>query len=141
MEDGRVDNQLNLALTLPKQQLEKSEELSVGYNPEEKSWEVIVKYNSSLDRIREELGARVTELLNEYAILVIEESKIEQLSNYPEIEFIEKPKSLYFEVTEGIAASCVPPLWEAPNGLSGKNVLVAIIDSGIDYSHPAFSWK
>lgn len=138
MEDGRLDNQLNLALTLPKQQLEKSEELSVGYNPEEKSWEVIVKYNSSLDLIREELGARVTELLNEYAILVIEESKIEQLSNYPEIEFIEKPKSLYFEVTEGIAASCVPPLWEAPNGLSGKNVLVAIIDSGIDYSHPDF---
>lgn len=138
MEDGRIDNQLNLALTLPKEQLEKSEELSVGYNPEEKSWEVIVKYNSSLDRIREELGARVTELLNEYAVIVIEENKIEQLSNYPEIEFIEKPKSLYFEVTEGIAASCVPPLWEAPNKLSGKNVLVAIIDSGIDYSHPDF---
>lgn len=138
MEDGRIDNQLNLALTLPEEQLNKSKELSIGFDPVTKNWEVIVKYNGSLDRIRDELGIKVTELLNEYAILVLPQDLIERLSNYPEIEFIEKPKALYFEVREAAAASCVTPVWNPPLRLSGKDVLVAIVDSGIDYSHPDF---
>lgn len=138
MNDGKMDNQLNLALELPAQQREKSPELSVGYEPATNTWEVIVKYHGSLERIRQELNAQVTELLNEYAVIVIGEDKIERLSDYSEIEFIEKPKSMYFELKEAAAASCIPTVWNSPFELSGAGVLIAIIDSGIDYAHPDF---
>ena len=82
------------------------------------------------------------ELLNQFAIIRIPESRIEELSRNPQIEFVEKPKRLFFAVNQGKSASCMTavqsefsPLGEA---LTGEGVLVACIDSGIDYSHPDF---
>ena len=88
MNDQKIENQLNLAL-------EKSASLDVGYNREDRTWEVIVKYTGDLERLASE-GILVTELLNEYAILTVPESRIEWLAEIPEIEYIEKPKRLFF---------------------------------------------
>lgn len=138
MTNGKIENQLSLALDVPESEREKTESLNIGYEPETDTWELIVKYSGSLDRIREELGVSVVELLNGYAIITIPEYLIARLSNYEEIEFIEKPKRLFFEVNEGRTASCINPL-QTPNvALFGQGVLVAVIDSGIDYSHPDF---
>ena len=38
----------------------------------------------------------------------------------------------------GKIASCIPPVQRPPYSLSGKDVLVAVIDSGIDYANPVF---
>lgn len=54
-----------------------------------------MKYSGSLDAVRA-LGASVTELLNEYAVVLIEESQIDRLSEIPEIEYIEKTKTIVF---------------------------------------------
>ena len=43
--------------------------------PEERTWELIVKYTGDLERIASE-NIQVTRLLNEYAILVVPESLI-----------------------------------------------------------------
>ena len=51
----------------------------------------------------------VTELSNEYAILTVPESRIEQLMRVPQIEYIEKPKRLFFEAANGKRASCILP--------------------------------
>lgn len=138
MPDGKIDNQLNLALEVPEEVREKSQSLEVGYSPETKTWEVIVRYSLSLDRVREELDVSVVELSNNYAILTIPEDQIDLLSEFEEIEFIEKPKLLSYEVNEGRTASCINPLQTPNTNLFGEGVLVAIIDSGIDYSHPDF---
>ena len=60
------------------------------------------------------------------------------MSAYQEIEFIEKPKRLFYNVAQGRAASCINPLQTAQYNLFGNGVIVAIIDSGIDYTHPDF---
>lgn len=138
MNSEKIDNQLNLALDVSEQQRDKTIDLNVGYNEQEKTWELIVKYSGSLARIEEELDAIVVELLNEYAIIIIPQSQIDRLSEYEEIEFIEKPQRLFFEVNEGKAVSCIPPVQTSPYNLTGEGVIVAIIDSGIDYSHLDF---
>ena len=50
---------------------------------------------------------------------------------------MEKPKLLFFAVDNGKRASCITQLQER-TFLSGAGVLVAVIDSGIDYAHPDF---
>ncbi len=138
MPSGKIENQLNLALESTPEQREKTGNLNVGYNPNTDMWELIVRYTGSLDRVRQELGVSAVELTNEYAILTIQQYLIDRLASYEEIEFIEKPKRLFFEVNEGRTASCINPVQTEPFNLFGEGVLVAIIDSGIDYAHPDF---
>lgn len=138
MDSGILDNQLNLALDVPEGVRDDTLDLNVGFIPETNSWELIVKYSGSLDRIIQELNIGVVELSNGYAIITIAEDLIDSLITYEEIEFIEKPKRLFFEVNEGRLASCINPIQLPPYSLFGNGVLVAIIDSGIDYSHPDF---
>ena len=51
---------------------------------------------------------------------------------------MEKPKNLYFSLVQGIRQSCVLPVRRNPYFLEGRDVITAIIDSGIDYFHPDF---
>ena len=48
------------------------------------------------------------------------------------------PKRLFFSLDRARSISCIQPVQEAPLGLSGQGVLVAVIDSGIDWRHPDF---
>ncbi len=137
-ENGKVDNELNLAIDATQAQRERATNLNVGYTPDTDMWELIVKYSGSLDRVREELQISAVELLSQYAILTVPQYLISRLSDYEEIEYIEKPKRLFFEVNEGRTASCINPLQTGNYSLFGEGVIVAIIDSGIDYSHPDF---
>ena len=133
----KLENLLNLSLDTTAEERSRSSELETGYNPEEQTWELIVKYSGSLDAARE-LGALVEEMRNEYAILTVKESQIPLISALPQIEYIEKPKRLFFAINQAKAASCVNILQEAPPYLSGRGVLIAVLDSGLDYFHEAF---
>ena len=136
---AKVENELNLALDIPEAERRKTYNLDVGYSAVTNTWELIVKYNGSLDRIREELDIAVEELLYGYAIIIIPEPLIDRLTLYEEIEYIEKPKRIFFEVNQGRAVSCINPLQTGTLfRLLGSGVIVAVIDSGIDYSHPDF---
>ena len=137
MNNPTMENVLNLALDATPQELARSEDLNVGFDSTEKIWELIVKYSGSLTGLSS-LGVTVTELLNEYAILTVPESLVERLALVPEIEYIEKPKRLFFSVNQGKAASCIPAVQNARYDLYGDGVLVALLDSGVDYAHPDF---
>lgn len=137
MADQKIENMLNLALDSTEEEREKSLELDVGYNPIEREWDLIVKYSGSLDEIRA-LGIQIVELQNEFAIVTIRESLIPRLSEFAQIEYIEKPKRLFFQVANGKRVSCIPPVQEAPLSLFGTGVLVAVIDTGIDYANVDF---
>ena len=93
----KLENLLNLALDADQGERERSEELDVGYDKEENVWELIVKYSGTLEAVRQ-TARSVTELLNGYAVIVIEEERIGQLAQLPEVEFIEKPKSCIFKL-------------------------------------------
>lgn len=137
MPDQKLENLLNLSLDATQEERRKSLELEVGFDEESRLWDVIVKYSGNLDEVRA-LGASVAPLLNEYAIVTIGERQLEALSDLPRIEYIEKPKRLFFSVNQGKAASCVTILQEPPYRLSGEGVLIGLVDSGVDYLHPDF---
>lgn len=139
MESEKFENLLNLALNATERERQKSLNLGVGYEPQENRWELIVKYSGDINRLsRENKEIKVEELSNEYAILNVPESVMDQVAKAVEVEYVEKPKRMYFAVREGKRASCIPPLQDARYNLTGKGVIVAILDSGIDYSHPDF---
>ncbi len=133
----KIENILNLALDATPEERERSGELEVGYDPVSREWELIVKYSGALEAVRE-IAVSVTELMNGYAVVVIREERIDELAGFAEIEFIEKPKSLYFEAEAGRQVSCIDTVQFSPYSLSGRGTLVGIIDSGIDYANPAF---
>lgn len=137
MEDQKIENLLNLALSATPEEREKSDILSVGYSEEAKTWDLIVKYTGSLEKYASEI-IQIVELYNEYAIITVPENLVEAVSDWPEVEYIEKPKRLYFQVTQGKRASCISLVQVPPLGLTGRGVLVAVIDSGIDYRHQEF---
>ena len=128
---------LNASLEATPEEREKSGILQTGFDSLNRTWEVIVKYHGSLLFLRE-ISIGVEELLAGYAILTVPESKMGLLSEIEEIEYVEKPKRLYFQVFEGKQASCILPVTIRPPYLSGKDILLGIADSGIDYRHPDF---
>lgn len=150
MENQKIENQLSLALDATESEREKSLELNVGYLAEQKKWEVIVRYIGSLEQLNEAFEKAFSQggdkiqiqgLSNQYAILKIPEELVDAVAMLPEITYMEKPKRLFFTVNNGKSASCINSLQGGDNdrtNLSGRGVLVAVIDSGIDYTHPDF---
>ena len=142
MTNQNIENLLNLALDATNEEREKSQNLDVGYSAEAGEWEVIVKYSGSLDEVRA-FAVQITELRNGYAIIRLKQEDIHRLSEIPQIEYIEKPKRLYFQTENGRRASCINSVQDTrlllpSETLFGEGVLVAILDSGIDYVNRDF---
>ena len=144
MPDQKLDNLLNLALDATEEEREKSRNLNVGYEKQTRKWEIIVKYSEMGDSVEALLGGSgisVVPLLGGYAIVTLPESMLEEYSRRPQIEFIEKPTRLYFEDLFLKEASCITQVQRDEPGnlqLTGRGVLIGIVDSGVDYRHPAF---
>ena len=144
MPDQKLDNLLNLALDATEEEREKSRNLNVGYEKQTRKWEIIVKYSEMGDSVEVLLGGpeiSVVPLLGRYAIVTLPESMLDEYSRRPQIEFIEKPTRLYFEDLFSKEASCITQVQRDEPGnlrLTGRGVLIGIVDSGVDYRHPAF---
>lgn len=162
MPDQKLDNLLNLALDATEEEREKSRNLNVGYEKQARKWEIIVKYSevgianeevsdgmkygvrNDRDSVEILLGGpeiSVVPLLGGYAIVTLSESILDEYSRRPQIEFIEKPTRLYFEDLFSKEASCITQVQRDEPGnlqLTGRGVLIGIVDSGVDYRHPAF---
>ena len=132
MNDEKLEAALNLSLGVNEEQRQKSEILSNGFDEASRTWEVIVKYHGSMDEIIN-MAESVEVLLNGYAIVRATKEQLQQIAGQEQIEFIEIPKGMQFEVYREKQASCILPVVTGEGRLSGKGVLVACIDSGIDY--------
>lgn len=170
----KIENLLNVSLDATREELESSESLSTGFNWRDNTWEIIVRYTGNLENIKANYNVYIRELLFNYAIIVTDKATIELISQEPQIVYVEKPKSLYFQLERAKSAACAsnvrvgqPGAYGyknisrninesisentsgnigsgqtgqgiggiADNGiqyLSGKGVITAIIDTGID---------
>ena len=137
MKNQVLDTQLNLAFDATPEELEKSLELDVGFDDQTRLWEVIVRYAGTMERFEHDVS--VTWLSGGYGIVRGTKEAIDALSQNPFIEYIEKPKRLYFATEQGKIASCMEPLQSGFGfSLFGQGILIAVLDSGIDYTHPEF---
>lgn len=101
--------------------------------------EVIAKFNGDIMKIARELDAEAEVIYENYAIITIDKSKLGRLNSHAEIEHLELPKNLYVKGPHNLTSSCITSVQRSTGfNLSGKDVIVAIIDSGIDYMHPDF---
>jgi minor extracellular serine protease Vpr len=101
--------------------------------------ELIVKFNGDLDAAAAPLGAQTERLSQNYAILTLDRAKISELYALPQIESVELPKILSVALGYHLISSCIGDAQDKNlYGLTGKGVAVAILDSGIDYTHPDF---
>ncbi len=165
MDNQKIENQLNLAIDATSEERRKSMDLNVGFDRETARWQVIVKFFGTENELRAVLAEAfpiqfnmigIQDLIGKYAILEVPENIIDQVATLPEIEYMEKPKRLFFAVNNGRSASCINPLQtgastlgriqngvgipgqmvtppagrNSRNNLTGRNVIVAIIDSG-----------
>lgn len=135
----KIETLFRAALNATPEEREKSSDLSTGFSPAEDSWEVIVKYSGNLSDLSVKYPRiQAIELLNNYGILQIPSSLIDAIASEDIITYMEKPKQLFYEIMEGKRASCITTLQARVSDLTGKGTLVAVIDSGIDYTHPDF---
>lgn len=166
MADQKLDNLLNLALDSTEEERKKSGNLNIGYEERSGNWDIIVKYSGDAEALSGE-RIRTVPLLGGYAVVNLPEEEIPEFASRPQIEFVEIPKRLYFQVNQALDAACIRPVQEGyfpgaaqtgntagevpgqtignitenQQGLSGQGVLVGIVDSGVDWQHPDFCNK
>ena len=99
--------------------------------------EVIVKFNGNIYDVAESVGGSAELLSADYAVINMERSSIPLLYEFTEIEDIELPKKLFISTGYNLTSSCIRTV-QNREGLSGNGVIVAVIDSGIDYTHIDF---
>lgn len=136
----QVDTDLTMALALTDTEINNSQTLKVGYDPLTRSWEIIIRYHGDLTVIAENISAPPPEILTEqYAIMQLTSSQIDAILQYPEIEYLEKPKGLLLNSDAQLLDACIEPIRSFSDiNLFGRGTLIAILDSGIDYRHPDF---
>lgn len=100
LNSQKVEDELNLALDATQSERERSAGLETGYDPKTRTWELIVKYSGDLEAARN-IADAVTELSAGYAILLVQENRLEEIISLPQIEYVEKPKRLFFQRTAG----------------------------------------
>lgn len=137
--NNNIDTTLDLILKLPEERKQRSGYLKTGFETLTDSWELIVKYTGkNIKKIANELGAQVEIISKKFAIFTIDEEKIYLLSQYKEIEYIEKPRRLISSINT-VGKYDLDALQKySIKDLNGEGVMIGIIDSGIDYNNLDF---
>lgn len=99
-----------------------------------------VIYNGNPINVSEKInniGGKFEDLGYGFGTVTIPIESIQKVSTVTEIVYAELPKVLYTTYAPSNLESCIDQTWSKYD-LSGKGVIVGFIDSGIDYTHPAF---
>ncbi|WP_332840983.1 bifunctional germination protease/germinant receptor pseudoprotease CspBA [Paraclostridium bifermentans] len=103
-------------------------------------YEVIVKYNSDVKRLENELNVFVEILSPTYAIITsTSQIDLERLIDYPEIEYVERPFILETQDIQSFSSTGITSFKRNTN-LNGEGTILGIIDSGIDHTLPIFKF-
>ena len=133
----KLEELLQLALQTSEDVREQTEDLNVGFNTENRTWELIVKYHGSLDAL-EPLNIQVEYLIAGFALLTVPEQLVDSVAELEEIEYVEKPKRFFYFVEMPADSSCIAQVTFRNPFLTGAGVLIAVLDSGIEARLPEF---
>lgn len=132
MENGKIAGGLMVDLQLPEALRQKT--ISGEINDSEHRWEVIVKYSGDLEPYRTQIPFEAEYINENVAIVFLNPSDLLKFAQIPEVEYIEAPRRLWFQLEEGRREICVNALQVQENNrndnLFGEGVIVAVIDSG-----------
>ena len=137
MDSQKIENLLNLSLSVDVAEREESPLLREGFDILSNSWEIIIKYQGDIERYETEL-IRIEPLIAGYAIATLPDALLEDFVALPEIEYVEKPKPFYFQDITALRESCISRVTDSEPFLTGRGVLVAILDSSIDFYNENF---
>lgn len=120
--------------------------------------EYIIRFSGNLQNLALEIGFTYVELLGNFAVIYISSEKISMLLNNNNILYIEPSRRIFYEsIKSSYEISCMnfnSDIFgnynnditesslnnnDAGNNLTGKGIITAIIDSGIDLLHPVFN--
>ena len=90
MDDQKIENLLNLSLDATQQEREKSESLETGYDVQNRTWEVIVRYSGDLRAVARP-DWQIVFLSGGYAIVTLPQEDVNVLAALPQVEYVEKP--------------------------------------------------
>jgi subtilisin family serine protease len=102
--------------------------------------EVVVLFGNNLDKVVNsvnKIGGVFENLGFGFGIVTVKAEDILKVSQLEGVQYVELPKVLFTSDFESNKAACVPSVWDR-YGLTGEGTLVGFIDTGIDYTHPAF---
>ena len=133
----KLENLLQLALQTPEETRARTGDLNVGFDEETRTWELIIKYHGNLEGL-EEAGILFEPLIAGYGILTVPEPLVETVAELEQIEYVEKPKRYFYQITNPVSDSCIVQVPGRDLSLTGKGVLLAVLDSGIDITLPEF---
>lgn len=131
---------LNLLTNVPQQVLTKLVQLSKNEEVLQGKVELTVIYGARPEQVAQSvgrLGGSFEDLGYNFGIVTLNAENIEKISQVEGIQYVELPKTVYTSDASSNRAACVDTLQDI-YGLTGEGVLVGFIDSGIDYTHPAF---
>lgn len=103
------------------------------------TWELIVEYVNNIEQIQQALNLSVYYLNNNFALITIRKEDIGPLTDAPNIVFISFSVQMSY-ISVSLNQICATNI-SNPKGvynLTGRGILVGIIDTGIDYIHPDF---
>lgn len=102
-------------------------------------WELLIKYHGNLEEKEQEYKFVGEYLTCGYAIVFLFPQDLDKFSTIPEVDYIQLPSRLWYSLEESKSEICVGTIQQNdPASLYGTGVLIAFLDSGIDYAHPDF---
>lgn len=139
----KIDALLNLSMNSTQEERNRSQVLTVGFDDVEQIWEVIVKFNGEFQELLAKFpSVEGVELLYQYAILRIPEELVDVVASDVQIAYMEKPKNLFFAEKRNLRRMQMEDQLSScqigDEAFLGKGVIIAVVDSGIDYAHPDF---
>lgn len=136
----KVEVTSNLLKNIPKEILSKlSINLMIQGN-EKGIIDLVALYGNRFEEVNkfvQDLQGQLEDLGYGFGIISIPIEKITDLARNPQIQYLELPKSLFLTDSISNAAICVDRT-QNEFGIKGKGTIVGFIDSGIDFTHPAF---
>ena len=106
--DEKLDSEFRFALDLSEREREQSSTLNTGFDEATATWRVIVRYYGDLYEVERQLpGVQVIPLYHQYGIVRVPQEQLEALAAIPQIQYMEKPKEVYFSLEAGRSASCI----------------------------------
>lgn len=141
--ENKTDAALEILSIIPENELETTEAYLdlLGFDIVG-NWEVLVKYNGDIRAVAMLEGGQAQLINNQFAVLNIPKNNIRNLLRYTQVEYMEVPKRMVYTQSSNLVSSCIASVQNnAPYRLKGEGVLLAIIDSGINYFHPDFRYE